>query len=238
MDAVGPVEIAERYRAVQDRIAAACARAGRGAEAVTLVAVSKAQPVAAIAAAVEAGCLDFGENRVQEWRDKAQQLPRRLRWHFIGPLQRNKVKYLAGEVTLVHSVDRIELVEAFEQRAESPQDVLLEVNVGAEAQKSGVAETDLLELAARCGHSPVVRPVGLMCIPPYLDDPEGSRPYYRRLAELLAQVRRRLAEEDELLAEECRHLSMGMSHDFEVAVEEGATLVRVGTAVFGPRPAG
>lgn len=228
-------DIQGRYQAVLERVAAACGRAGRRPDEVTVVAVSKTHPVAVIERAIAAGCLDFGENRVQEWREKAPRLSRRIRWHFVGPLQSNKVKYLVDEISLVHSIDREKLVKTFEDRAESPHDVLIEVNLGDESAKAGMAPDRVMPLVLRCAKSPVVRPVGLMCIPPLGGSAEDSRPYFRRLASLRADVQRRLAAFDSELAAEFRHLSMGMTGDFEVAIEEGATLVRVGTAIFGPR---
>jgi pyridoxal phosphate enzyme (YggS family) len=228
-------DIEGRYRAVLERVAAACERAGRPSDEVTVVAVSKAQPIAYIERAIAAGCLDFGENRVQEWRDKAPKLSRRIRWHFVGPLQSNKIKYLVDEISLVHSIDREKLVKTFEQRAQSAHEVLIEVNLGDESAKAGVAPDRVTQLILRCAKSPVVRPVGLMCIPPLGESPEDSRPYFHRLASLRAEVQQQLAAVDEELAADFRHLSMGMTGDFEVAVEEGATLVRVGTAIFGPR---
>jgi pyridoxal phosphate enzyme (YggS family) len=217
-------------------VALACERCHRAPAEVTIVAVSKAHPVSAISAAMAAGCLDFGENRIREWQAKKEQLPRRIRWHFIGRLQRNKVKYLVDEVTLVHSIDDAALIDVFERRAASPHDVLIEVNLGGESQKGGVGPADLMALVRRCGQSPIARPVGLMCIPPFFDDPEASRPFYRRLAELLQLGQRELALTDEELARNFVQLSMGMSHDFTVAIEEGATLVRLGTSIFGSRP--
>jgi PLP dependent protein len=208
-------EIQERYRAVRAEVERAAEAVGR---------------------ASEAGCLDFGENRLQEFADKVPKLPRRLRWHFIGHVQTNKVKLLVDEVTLLHSVDRERLVSALEAKAQSPHDCLLEVNVGLEEAKTGLAPEGLPPLLARCAASPIVRPVGLMCIPPYTDDPEDARPYYRRLVTLFERAREQLAGVDELLAEGFVHLSMGMSHDFAVAIAEGATIVRVGTGIFGERP--
>jgi pyridoxal phosphate enzyme (YggS family) len=227
--------IGERYRQVLDRVRAACERCGREPDDVTVVAVSKTQPVEVIEEIVEAGCLDLGENRVAEWRDKSARLPRRIRWHFIGHLQRNKVKYLVDEIALLHSLDTVGLVEALEKRADSPHDVLIEVNIGTEAQKSGVAPSDVLDLVRRCAESTVVRPIGLMCIPPHAEDPEASRPYYRAMAELHAEARALLTSIDDVLAEDFTHLSMGMTRDLEVGIEEGATIVRVGTAIFGER---
>jgi len=227
--------IKARYAAVSEQLAEACVRAGRAADAVTLVAVSKGHPVAAIEAAMEAGCLDFGENRVQEWRDKAPLLPRRVRWHLIGHLQRNKVKYFADEVTLIHTIDSDSVIDELEKRADAVHEVLVQVNVGGEAQKTGAAFDEATALVERCAASDVVRPVGLMCIPPYTPDPEQSRPHYRALAQLAQGLRESLEARDPLLAEGFNHLSMGMSDDYPVAVEEGSTLVRVGTAIFGPR---
>ncbi len=193
---------------------------------VTLVAVSKTQPPAAIREAYAAGQRDFGENYAQEWRAKAdalQDLPE-LRWHFIGGLQTNKVKYLAGRVAYVHTVDREELARELSRRFAARgavARVFLEVNVGGEASKEGCAPGDVPALARAVAALPAVELVGLMCIPPPADDP---RPHFRRLRALRDQLG-------------LRELSMGMSADWQVAVEEGATFVRVGTALFGARPA-
>ena len=230
-------QIQQRYRDVRRQIAEICKENSRDAADVTVVAVSKTHSAAAVMAAYEAGCEDFGESRVQEWARKAPQLPRRIRWHFIGHLQRNKVKHLVDEVTLIHSLDSQALVEVLERRAASPHEVLIEVNIGGEAQKTGLAPDALETLLRRCAESPVVRPVGLMCIPPYSRDPETYRHHYRRLAELQGQSRTILGAIDRQLADDFVHLSMGMSHDFEIGVQEGATLVRVGTAIFGERAA-
>ena len=178
---------------------------------VTLVAVSKTQPASAIREAYAAGQRDFGENYAQEWREKADALAdlADLRWHFIGGLQTNKVKYLAGRVAYVHTLDREELAR-----------VLLEVNTGDETSKSGCAPADAPRLCEAARALPAIEVAGLMCIPPADRDP---RPHFR----LLRELRDRLG-----LAE----LSMGMSGDWQVAVEEGATMVRIGTAIFGARP--
>ncbi len=191
---------------------------------VTLVAVSKTQPPEAIRAAREAGQRDFGENYVQEWREKADALADLdgLRWHFIGSLQTNKVKYLAGRVALVHTVDREELGREIAKRWEKAgarARVLVEVNLGGEATKGGCAPEDVEGLVARLRDLPALDVAGLTCIPPPADDP---RPHFRALRAL----RDRLG-----LAE----LSMGMSGDYPAAIEEGATIVRVGTAIFGER---
>jgi PLP dependent protein len=198
----------------------------RGAvpEGVTLVAVSKSQPAEAIREAYQAGQRDFGENYVQEWRDKAAALADlpELRWHFIGSLQTNKVKYLAGKVALVHTVDREELGREIAKRWEKAGGrarVLVEVNLGGEASKGGCEPEAVPALVDALRALPALDVAGLTCIPPPEDDP---RPHFRALREL----RDRLG---------LRELSMGMSGDYPVAIEEGATLVRVGTAIFGER---
>jgi pyridoxal phosphate enzyme (YggS family) len=192
---------------------------------VTLVAVSKTHPPEAIREAFAAGQRDFGESYAQEWRAKADALAdlAGLRWHFIGGLQTNKVKYLAGRVALVHSVDRLELAEEISRRwakVGSTARVLLEVDLGGEERKAGCAPSEVEPLLARIRALPAIEVAGLTCIPPPADDP---RPHFRALRAL----RDRLG-----LAE----LSMGMSGDWPVAVEEGSTLVRIGTAIFGERP--
>ncbi len=208
--------------AIADRLAAIRGRIPAG---VTLVAVSKTQPAEAIREAYAAGQRDFGENYAQEWREKADALAdlADLRWHFVGGLQTNKVKYLAGRVWLVHAVDREELARELSRRfgqKGAVARVLLEVNTGGEATKGGVAPADAPALAAAVRALPGVDLRGLMCMPPPEDDP---RPHFR----LLRALRDRLGLAD---------LSMGMSADWEVAIEEGATIVRVGTAIFGARP--
>lgn len=207
--------IAERLGALRARVPAG----------VTLVAVSKTHPAEAIREAYAAGQRDFGENYAQEWRDKADALAdlADLRWHFVGGLQTNKVKLLAGRVHLVHAVDREELARELSRRfgqKGAVARVLLEVNTGGEATKGGCAPADAPALAAAVRALPAVELRGLMCMPPPEDDP---RPHFR----LLRELRDRLG-----LAE----LSMGMSGDWEIAVEEGATIVRIGTAIFGERP--
>jgi pyridoxal phosphate enzyme (YggS family) len=192
---------------------------------VTLVAVSKTQPPEAIREAFAAGQRDFGENYAQEWRGKAEALAdlSGLRWHFIGALQTNKVKYLAGRVACVHTVDRLELAEEISRRwvkAGAVARVLLEVDLGGEERKAGCAPDEVAPLLARVRTLPAVEVVGLTCIPPPADDPRA------RFRELRA-LRDRLG---------LRELSMGMSGDWPVAVEEGATMVRIGTAIFGARP--
>ncbi len=193
--------------------------------AVTLVAVSKTQPASAIREAYAAGQRDFGENYAQEWREKAEALTdlADLRWHFIGGLQTNKVKYLVGRVHAIHTVDREELAreisKRFAQKGAAAR-VYLEVNTGGERTKSGCTPDDAPRLAAALRALPAIDLVGLMCIPPPEEDP---RPHFRLLRSLRDQLG-------------LRELSMGMSADWRIAVEEGASVVRIGTAIFGERP--
>ncbi len=223
-------EIRERLEAVRRRIRVAAERSGRPASAVTLVAVSKTMPVEAIRMAIAAGATVLGENRVQEACDKIAALAGAAEWHLIGHLQTNKAKVAVGLFDRIHSLDSVRLARELDRHAgEAGRRVrcLLQVNVGGEAQKNGASEDEvrpLLEAAARLPH---IRVEGLMAIPPFLSDPEAIRPFFRRLRVL----RDELAREGFALPD----LSMGMTHDFEVAVEEGATLVRIGTAIFGPR---
>lgn len=218
---------------IREQIETACHRVGRNPDEVRLVAVSKVKPAELIEEAFHCGQLLFGESYVQEFHDKAPQVRAPVTWHFIGGLQSNKVKYLRGQVTMIHSVDRFSLAEEIDRQwAKIGQtvDILLQVNVGDEESKSGCAPEALPDLAKRVSLLPQVRIRGLMCLPPYSDDPEEVRPYFRQLRELAEQVDRL-----GLPAVGMGELSMGMSGDFIVAVEEGATLVRIGTAIFGER---
>ena len=228
----GAEELAERWRAVVARVAAACERAGRSPAEVTIVAVSKTHPAEAVRAAAAAGARDFGENYAQELaqkRDACADLGL-ARWHFIGRLQRNKAKLVAGRVALVHAVDTVELAEELARRAQGAlQPVLISVNIAGEATKGGVAPAAAGALAAALAKVPGVRLDGLMTMPPPSDDPEASRASFLALRALLD----RLAQE---LGAPLPVLSRGMSGDYEVAIECGATHVRVGTAIFGARP--
>lgn len=221
--------IGENLERVRATLREACAAAARPTEAVRLVAVSKIQPVAAIQEAIEAGQVDFGENYAQELRDKAEAIAAPVRWHFIGALQRNKVKYVVGRAALVHDVDNLALAEEIGKRSgTSATGILLGVNIGEEPQKSGVLPKDALEMAEAMTRIPGVTLRGLMCIPPAVATPEDAAPYFAALADLAARGRAAGLALDEL--------SMGMSHDYAVAIRHGATLVRVGTAIFGARP--
>jgi len=227
------MSIKDNLEQIRIRIAAACARSGRDPSAVRLVAVSKTKPASAIAEAAAAGQHLFGESYVQEFAAKLEEVKTPVEWHFIGALQSNKVKYLRGRVALIHSVDRLSLAQEIDRqwgKLKRTADVLLQVHLGGEASKSGVEADALAGLARQVAALPNLRIRGLMTLPPFFDDPEEARPHFRRLRELALEVAAL-----HLPAVTMEELSMGMSHDFEVAVEEGATLVRVGTAIFGER---
>ncbi len=229
-------EFQERLDAVRARIERAARRAGRNPGAVRLVAASKTVSVERLVEAMACGCRIFGENRVQEALAKIEALKEGsgVEWHLIGPLQPNKVKHAVGRFTLLHAVDRLDVAERLDRAARErgiTQAVLLEVNVSGETTKHGFSPDDLVGAVERMGTLPGLRVLGLMTMPPPADTPEEARPHFRRLREL--------AERVEALGRpgvSMKELSMGMSGDFEVAIEEGATMVRVGTALFGPRP--
>ena len=227
---------AERLATVRANVAPACERAGRDPAEVTIVGVSKTQPVEEVREALAAGLADFGENRVQELVPKAEAVaaadlttPDGLshpRWHFIGHLQRNKVRQVLPHIAALHSLDSLRLVEEIERRAElragEPLPCYLEVNVSGEPSKQGLAPDELPRLLARAEETPHVRVAGLMTVAPLVDDPEQVRPVFRRLRDLAG-------------AHGLESLSMGMTDDYAVAVEEGATVLRIGRAIFGAR---
>jgi hypothetical protein len=220
------MSIAERLAGVRARIEAACCRAGRARGEVTLVGIAKGFPPDAVAEAVAAGLEDAGENRVQEAAAKIEALAARgvrPRWHLVGHLQTNKVKTALGLFAILHGVDSLRLAEALDRHASRPVAVLLEVNVTQEASKFGFTPGELTSALSAISSLPHLDVRGLMTVAPQADDPEAVRPVFRRLRELRD-------------AAGLRELSMGMTDDFEVAIEEGATLVRVGRAIFGPRP--
>ena len=228
----------ERYARVLERLDATCAAAGRGRDDVVLIAVSKLHPAADVAAVARAGQLDFGENYVQEALQKREELAgepacRNVRWHMIGHVQSRKAAQVAGAFALIHTLDSRKLADGLERRLavlEARQPVLMEVNVAAEPQKSGIMAEDLPALADYIVEScPHLELRGLMCLPPVFDAGEAARPHFARLRVLCEELRARLGLP-------LPELSMGMSGDFEAAVAEGATLVRIGTDIFGPRP--
>ena len=223
------MSLAERIALVNEKIAAAARQAGREPSEVTLVAATKVQTSDTIRQAIAAGVTICGENRVHDDAYAGAAL------HFIGHLQTNKVRQVVGRVELIESVGSEHLLEAIEAQAaklELVQDILLEVNIGGEASKSGISPEELSALAAQAVGSPHVRLRGLMAIPPVAAGPDGNRPFFAKMRQLYVDIRSQM--DDNKTSFDC--LSMGMSGDFEDAVREGATLVRVGTALFGPRP--
>ena len=235
-------EVRARFAEVRDRVRACAERSGRAPDAVTLIAVSKTHPAELLREAVAAGARDFGENRVQEAEGKIEGLRGEaagVRWHLIGHLQSNKARRAVRLFDLVHTVDsaalavRLERLCAEEGRARL--DVLVQVDLAGEATKEGAGEEELPAVVQALGECERLRLRGLMTLPPFFEESERARPFFRRLRELRDELRARAA-----FGGEAGELSMGMSHDFELAVEEGATMVRVGTAIFGaraPRPA-
>jgi len=226
--------VGEAYAAVRDRVAQAAASAGRPVASVRLVAVTKTVGPDRIREAWDAGARLFGESYVQEAEPKTPQLPPEAEWHFIGHLQSNKARQALDLFCLIHSLDRPSLAEALQRAAQARDqrvDVLLQVNLGDEHSKFGTTTDGAVELARRSADWPNLRIQGLMAIPPYLEDPEEVRPYFRALRELSRRI-----GDSRFPGVMMEELSMGMSHDFAVAIEEGATLVRVGTAIFGDRP--
>ncbi len=227
--------IRQRLRSVRAEIAAARARRTRVPvdAPVELIAVTKNHPVAAMRAAIDDGIMNIGENRVQEALDKAESLAREVKWHLIGHLQTNKAKHAVRQFDLIHSVDSVRLAREIDRAAErfgKVQNILVQINLAREASKSGVYREDLNELLVAVDGLRHIRLQGFMCIAPNYEDVEQCRPLFREMYALFQQ-----AKEQEPPAADIRYLSMGMTHDYGIAVEEGANLVRVGTAIFGAR---
>ena len=225
--------IKENLTEVQQKIQAACRRAGRDASEVTLIAVSKTKPLEMIREAYAAGMREFGENKPQEMRDKAKELENPVKWHMIGSLQTNKIKYVVGTACLIHSVDSVALAAAIEKEAakkELVMDILLEVNMAKEESKHGLMEEDVLPAVLEIAKMSHLRVRGLMTVAPYTENAEENRIYFRKMKELLVDIRSKNI--DNVFMD---ILSMGMSSDYEVAIEEGATMVRIGTGIFGER---
>lgn len=225
--------VSENLEQVKANIEAACKRVGRDPKDVRLVAVSKTKPISLIEEAIEAGQDNFGENKVQEMCDKMEVLPDNIKWHMIGHLQRNKVKYIAGKVELIHSVDSIRLAkqisdEAQKQSIEIP--VLLEVNVAREESKFGFFTEETEDACREISKMPGIRVKGLMTSAPFVENAEDNRKYFKKLYELAVDIQSKNIDNISM-----RELSMGMTGDYVVAVEEGATIVRVGTGIFGSR---
>lgn len=214
----------------------ACRVSGRNPEEVSLIAVSKTKPVSMLQEAYDAGCRDFGENKVQEIMDKIDRLPSDIRWHMIGHLQTNKVKYIVGKVFLIHSVDSLHLAEAISKEAvkqNTTVNILIEVNVAKEDTKYGAMTEDTVSLVEKIALLPGICVKGLMTIAPYVENPQENRQYFVKLRQLAVDIKSKNIDNVHMDI-----LSMGMTGDYMVAIEEGATYVRVGTGIFGERQYG
>lgn len=225
--------IKDNMQDVQAKIDAACAKAGRDPKEVTLIAVSKTKPIEMLREAYEAGARDFGENKVQELVDKIPQMPSDIRWHMIGHLQRNKVKYIVDKVHLIHSVDSYRLAEEISKEALKKNvevNILVEVNVALEESKFGTTSEEALRLVEQIATLPGIHIQGLMTIAPFVENSEENREYFHKLRQLSVDIMRKNIDNVSMNV-----LSMGMTGDYQVAVEEGATYVRVGTGIFGER---
>ena len=225
--------IQENIKLVEENIKKACEKVGRDVNEVTLIAVSKTKPYTAIEEALPTGVKDYGENKVQELCDKYEILPKDIKWHMIGHLQRNKVKYLVGKASLIHSVDSIRLAEQIEKeyaKADEIANILIEANMAQEESKFGITSEETEQLVREIAKFPHIRIKGLMTIAPYTDNPESNRVYFRNMKKLSVDIENKNIDNVSMSV-----LSMGMTGDYQVAVEEGATLVRVGTGIFGER---
>ena len=227
--------LAVRLADVRARLAAAAQRSGRGADEVRLIAISKTHPASVIKQLCQLGATEFGENRVQEAESKIAEIGREhVRWHLVGHLQANKARRAVNLFDVIHSLDTVDLAQRLDRlcaeagRASLP--VLIQVDLGHEETKSGIDESGLTDMVDSLGPLTRLKLIGLMALPPFFDDPEQSRPFFRRLRELRDELNQRGA-----FGDRTGELSMGMTHDFEVAIEEGATMVRIGTAIFGSR---
>ena len=225
--------VQEQLEEVRQNIRNACERSGRKVEDVTLIAVSKTKPVPMLQEAYDAGARDFGENKVQEILEKEPQLPSDIRWHMIGHLQRNKVKYIVGNVTMIHSVDSLRLAEEISKESVKKDvctEILIEVNVAGEENKFGFTPENVFPELEKMAALPNIKIRGLMTSAPFVENPEENRKYFRQLKQLSVDINAKNI--DNIYMDT---LSMGMTNDYVVAVEEGATMVRVGTAIFGAR---
>ncbi|MBR4734322.1 MAG: YggS family pyridoxal phosphate-dependent enzyme [Lachnospiraceae bacterium] len=225
--------IKDNFEEVKGNVLKACERAGRNVDDVTLIAVSKTKPLEDLREAYEAGARDFGENKVQELVDKIPEMPNDVRWHMIGHLQRNKVKYIVDKVYMIHGVDSLRLAEEISKEAlkhDVVVKILMEVNVAEEESKFGITVADAPELAEEIAKLPGVSLQGLMTIAPYVANPEENREIFAKLRQLAVDISRKNIDNISMNV-----LSMGMTGDYQVAIEEGATCVRVGTGIFGER---
>ncbi len=227
------MSLKEQLKEVQENIALACKRAGRSPKEVTLIAVSKTKPFFMLEEVYGEGVRDFGENKVQELCEKKEHLPKDIRWHMIGHLQRNKVKYLMDGVALIHSVDSVSLAREISNQAVKHQrtvDILIQVNMACEESKFGVSREEAMALVTAVSALPGLRIQGLMTIAPFVENPEENRVYFRQMKELFVDIKEKNIDNVAMNV-----LSMGMTGDYMVAIEEGATMVRVGTGIFGER---
>lgn len=227
------MSVCDNYKAVEDKVQKACERAGRARSEVTLIAVSKTKPLSMIQELLPLGVRDFGENKVQELTAKEEALQKDIRWHMIGHLQRNKVKYVVDKACMIHSVDSLRLAQEISREAvkhETMVSILIEVNVAGEESKFGVSPSETEDLVREAAKLPNIQVEGLMTIAPYVEDPEENRPVFRNLRNLSVDIRGKNIDNVNMNV-----LSMGMTGDYEVAIEEGATHVRVGTGIFGER---
>ena len=225
--------VKENLKIVEEKISAACKKAGRAREEVTLVAVSKTKPISMIEEAMESGITQFGENKVQELTSKYEVLPKNLNWHLIGHLQTNKVKYIVDKAVLIHSVDSLKLAMQIDKEAAKRNiisNILIEVNMAKEDTKFGVYAEDVYPLILEVSKLKHVQIQGLMTIAPFVENPEKNRVYFRNLRQLNIDIKSKNIDNVHMDI-----LSMGMTGDYEVAIEEGATIVRVGTGIFGER---
>lgn len=224
------MSITENIKSVRERIAQAAQNNGRRADDITLIAVTKTHPAAVVEEAIRSGITDIGENRVQEAVEKYENVKERAVWHLVGHLQRNKVKTALRIFDIIHSVDSIRLAAEINKRADAPVDVLVEINIGEETSKSGVLSDAALPFLKELRVFPNLRCRGLMTIPPMIQDTEKLRHYFREIAQMQAEANRMNIFDYPLT-----DLSMGMTDDYETAIEEGATMVRIGRALFGER---
>ncbi len=223
----------ENYEKVVENVKKACERSGRNFQDVTIIAVSKTKPLSDVEELLAHGITEFGENKVQEMVDKYEHVSKPVNWHLIGHLQTNKVKYIVDKACLIHSVDSVHLAKEIEKEAAKKDvvvKVLIEVNIAQEESKFGIREDEVCSLIDAIKDMPHVHVMGLMTIAPFVDNPEENRVYFRKMHQLLLDIKSKCIDNIDMNV-----LSMGMTNDYEIAVEEGATMIRVGTAIFGAR---
>lgn len=223
----------ENYEKVVENVKNACARSGRNFDDVTIIAVSKTKPLSDVEELLAHGVTEFGENKVQEMIDKYEHVSKPVHWHLIGHLQTNKVKYIVDKACMIHSVDSVHLAKEIEKEAAKKNlvvKVLLEVNIAHEESKFGINETEVYDLIDAIKDMPHIHVMGLMTIAPFVENPEDNRIYFRKMYQLSLDIKSKCIDNIDMNV-----LSMGMTNDYEIAVEEGATMIRVGTAIFGAR---